>query len=296
MNRRRLGFILVTASALAWSMGGLFSRMIGTDTWTMAAWRGLFGAAALALLMPFTGQRMSWQALRSFGWSGWIFVIQGTIGMICYLAALRHTSVANVAVIYATAPFLAAALAWVLMREKPSRASVLASALALVGVILMVGLGGTGSLLGDALALVMTAMMASAAVVARSFPAIPILFTSCISSLLSGLVSWPIGHPLAVSTRDLVLLGLFGIVNFAIGLPLYTLGARHLPAIETALIGAIDAPLAPLWVWLFFQEIPGVSTAVGGTIVFAAVAIHFVVTESRAQPAGPAPALESARH
>jgi drug/metabolite transporter (DMT)-like permease len=294
VTRHRLGFLLVTASALAWSMGGLFSRMIGADTWTMAAWRGLFGAAALALLMPFTGQRMSWQAARSLGWSGWIFVIQGTIGMICYLAALRHTSVANVAVIYATAPFLAAALAWVLMREKPSRGSMLASALALLGVILMVGFGGAGSLLGDLLALVMTAMMASAAVVARNYPAIPILFTSCLASLLSGLVSWPLGRPLAVSSHDLLLLALFGIVNFAFGLPLYTLGARHLPAIETALIGAVDAPLAPLWVWLFFQEIPGLSTLIGGVIVFAAVAIHFVVTEARGHTA--APGLESVRH
>lgn len=39
-----------------------------------------------------------------------------------------------------------------------------------------------------------------------------------------------------------MLLALFGIVNFAVALPLYTLGARHLPAIETALIGALDAP------------------------------------------------------
>jgi drug/metabolite transporter (DMT)-like permease len=77
-----------------------------------------------------------------------------------------------------------------------------------------------------------------------------------------------------------MLLALFGIVNFAIGLPLFTYGARLLPAIETALIGAVDAPLAPLWVWLAFNETPSVSTVIGGTIVFVAVTSHLVVREA----------------
>jgi drug/metabolite transporter (DMT)-like permease len=96
------------------------------------------------------------------------------------------------------------------------------------------------------------------------------------------LVCWPFGEPLAVSAHELLLLILFGLVNSAIGLALFTLGARLLPPIETALIGSLDAPLAPLWVWLAFKEVPGVSTLAGGLIVFAAVAIHIVV-EARKQ-------------
>ena len=280
-------------------MGGLFSRMIGADTWTMVAWRGLFGAAALALLMPFTGQRMSWQALRSLGWSGWIFVIQGTIGMSATWRRCGTQASQTSRSIYATAPFLAAALAWVLMRERPSRASVLASALALVGVILMVGWGGTGSLLGDALALVMTAMMASAAVVARSFPAIPILFTSCLSSLLSGLVSWPIGHALAVSRHDLLLLALFGIVNFAVGLPSTPSERGTCRRSRPPSSGRSMRRLHHFGWWLFFRETPGVSTADrrDNSIRSRCHPLHGDRVHSTPAPApAPAPALESARH
>jgi drug/metabolite transporter (DMT)-like permease len=49
-----------------------------------------------------------------------------------------------------------------------------------------------------------------------------------------------------------------------------------LPPIETALIGSLDAPLAPLWVWLAFKETPSASTLIGGSIVFAAVGVHLV--------------------
>ena len=152
------------------------------------------------------------------------------------------------------------------MREKPTTSSIIASLAALAGVALMVGFGTRGGLTGDLLALGMTWSMASTMVIARNYPDIPILLTACISSLLSGLLAWPFGAPLAVTGHELLLLALFGIVNFAIGLPLFTYGAKLLPAIETALIGAVDAPLAPFWVWLAFGEVPGMSTIIGGTL------------------------------
>jgi hypothetical protein len=37
----RRGFLLVTGSAVAWSLGSLFTRLIPLDSWTMVAWRGL---------------------------------------------------------------------------------------------------------------------------------------------------------------------------------------------------------------------------------------------------------------
>ena len=56
------------------------------------------------------------------------------------------------------------------------------------------------------------------------------------------------------------------------------LGARFLPAIETALIGSLDAPLAPLWVWLAFDETPSAITLIGALIVFTAVGIHLILS------------------
>lgn len=281
-SKNHLGFALVTASAVAWSMGGLFTRLIRLDGWTMLAWRGIFGAVGLAAVILAMRQRGVWRAFRNMGWLGWLFVVQSAAGMIFYITALSHATVANVAVIYATAPFLAAGLGWLVMREKPTASSIVASLVALAGVVLMVGFGGRGSVLGDALALGMTFSMAATMVVARGFRDIPIMPVACMSSVLSGLICWPFGHPLSVSGHDLLLLALFGVVNFAVGLPLFTLGARLLPAIETALIGAVDAPLAPLWVWLVFKETPGASTIIGGAIVFVAVAIHLVLSASKA--------------
>jgi drug/metabolite transporter (DMT)-like permease len=127
----------------------------------------------------------------------------------------------------------------------------------------------------------MTVSMALIMVIARRFRDISVMPAACLSALLSSLVCWPIGDPLAVSGYELLLLSLFGLVNSAVGLALFTLGARLLPAIETALIGSLDAPLAPLWVWLVFNETPSASTIMGGVIVFIAVAAHLVAGASQ---------------
>jgi len=268
--------LLVGGSAIAWSLGGLFTRVLTVDTATMIFWRGLFGALGLAMVIPFTSQHAVRARLRQMGLAGWLFVLLGATGMICYMSALRHTSVANVAIIYATAPFMAAALAWMALREAPPRSALIASGVALLGVALMVGFSGPAGWFGDALALCMTATMAVAAVVARRATQIPILLTSCIASLLSALLCWPFASPLHVTLWDLLILALFGVLNFALGLPLYTFGARLLPAIETALIGALESPLAPLWVWLAIGEQLSTNTLLGGAIVMAAVVGHFL--------------------
>ena len=97
-----------------------------------------------------------------------------------------------------------------------------------------------------------------------------------LSAFASVGMALPFSHALGVSGHDLVLLALFGLVNSALGMALFTLGSKFLPPIETALLGALDAPLAPVWVWLAFGETPSVATLAGGGIVFAAVAAHIV--------------------
>jgi len=272
----RLGLALITASAVAWSTAGLFTRLLALDSWTMLAWRGLFGALGIAVFMVILDRRNAWASALRMGWPGLLFTVCSAVGMMFFITALNHTTVAHVAVIYATIPFTAAALAWLFLGEKPTASAVAASIAAFAGVALMVGLSVEGTIFGDLLALGMTVSMSAMTVIARSFSNMSVLAAAGLSALLAGIVCWPLGAPLAVNGQEFLLLALFGLVNSAVGLGLFTIGARYLPAIETALIGSLDAPLAPLWVWLAFGETPSAATLVGALIVFTAVGIHLV--------------------
>jgi drug/metabolite transporter (DMT)-like permease len=137
--------------------------------------------------------------------------------------------------------------------------------------------------------------MASVMVIARHYQDIAILPAACLASLLSGLIAIPFASPLFIGGANLVYLILFGLVNSAIGIVLFTQGSRLLPAIETGLIGSLDAPLAPIWVWLAFGETPSRATILGGVIVFGAVFVHIVISARGAESGYPQPAPAAAK-
>ncbi|MEP6065644.1 MAG: DMT family transporter [Paracoccaceae bacterium] len=277
----RLGIILVTASAIAWSTAGLFTRIITLDVATMLVWRGIFGAIGIFTVAVALQGRSAFSDFTRMGWPGWIFATVSAFGMLCFITSLRLTTVAHVSIIYATVPFVAAALAWMVIGERPSRSAIVASLVSLVGVAIIVGLGREGALSGNILAFGMTLSLAAMMVIARKYKDIPTMPAAAVSAVLSAVVAIPLSQNLGVSGTDLGLLALFGLVNSAVGLALFTIGSRLLPPVETALIGALDAPLAPIWVWMFFTEIPSIETMTGGVIVFGAVITHIALQNRR---------------
>ena len=285
MNLRRdhqLGLLYVTISAFAWSLAGYFTRLIPLDSFTLLAWRGIFGAASLlAVIVIFRG-RGWWREFAGIGKPELAYIALTVAGMIMFITSLGHTSVAHGAVIYATIPFLAAFLGWIFLREYPSRSAMFSSIFAICGVVLMVGFGSDGGLLGDLLAFGMTCTMACSIIVMRRNPQMSAMASACLGAIISGAVCWPFGAPLDVTGIQVFHLALFGLTNSAVGLAFFALGSKKLPAVETALIGALDTPLAPLWVWLAFSEKPGINTVIGGGMVFAAVIAHIVASQRRA--------------
>ncbi|MCB1491009.1 MAG: DMT family transporter [Rhodobiaceae bacterium] len=277
----QLGVLLILVSTAAWSTAGFFTRLIDLDVWTMLAWRGLFGAAGLFAVIAVTDRGNFWASLRRTGPSDWLFVAISAVGMIFFITSLRHTTVAHVAIIYATVPLVAAGLGWLVLGERPGRAAMVASMAALIGVAVTVGLGFEGRLSGDLLAAMMTLAMAAMMVIARRGRGLSVMPAAALSALVSGLVCWPLGDPLDVSGHDLLLLACFGLANSAIGLTLFVYGARLLPPVETALIGTLETPLAPLWVLIAFGESPGMSTVAGGLVVFIAV-VWYIAVSARA--------------
>ncbi|HZT20868.1 MAG TPA: DMT family transporter [Dongiaceae bacterium] len=277
------GVLLVATATVAWSLAGFFTRLIPLDAWTILVWRGAFGGVFIGLYVVWRYGRRTLAVTRAMGWPGCLITACSTLGMTSFIPALKLTSVAHVAIIFATSPFLAAGMARLWLGERSSGATLLASALSFLGVLLAVGgPQGRASLLGDLLAFVMTTAIATMTVAIRRYRDTALLPTACLSNLLGSLVSLGAAQPLAASSLDLVYLALFGFVQMTMGLTLFTIGSRLIPAAETALIGALETPLAPFWVWLAFGETVGSRTIAGGALVMAAVIGHVLLQSRRA--------------
>lgn len=273
-SQHRLGLILVALSTLAWSTSGLFARAITQDLITTLIWRGLFaGAGMLVVLVVMQGPG----GLRGFarlGRVGWLYATISGIGILTYISALQMTSIAHVAIIYATVPFITAGVAWAILGTRPSPSAAIASMLAFGGAVVMVGLGGEGSLLGDFMALMMSLVMGLLTVIARRNPDMPVLPAGIASVGLSLLFCLPLATPTLPPPDQLWLLAGFGLINSTLGFTLFVMGSRYIAPIETALLGALEAPITPLWVWLVFSETPTAPTLIGGLVVFTAVFWH----------------------
>jgi drug/metabolite transporter (DMT)-like permease len=263
---------LMAGSTIAYSLAGYFTRLIPLDAISLLFWRAIFAGVMIVALILLRYRGGAWATTRAIGWQGVVIGGLGVVSSYAYLAALRHTTVADVSIIYATLPFVTAALAWLVLREREGWRVVVSSLVALIGVAIMTG-GAirAGHLVGDLLALAMTATFAIMLVLMRRGRRVSMLPAVALQCFLSALVAAPFARLCPIGSLPLLQLALFGTCQYGLGLVLLTFGMRRVGATEAALIGLLDTPLAPLWVWLAFSEVPPLLTLVGGGIVMAGV-------------------------
>lgn len=276
MQSRLAGVILVLVSAALFAMAGVFTKLVHADIWVTAGWRGLIGSLVTGAYFVWRRRRIGQSVSMRLGSFGWLFAALSIATQLLYIGALKYTYVANVAVIYAIAPFLAAGLAYAALGEKVRPLTISTATLSLAGVAWIVADGlGSGSGYGDLLALGMTVAFAVYMVAVRAAPDAPVLLAVAVSCFLLFLFSFVIASPLSVSGRDALFLVLFGL-TFSTGVIFFTEGARLLPVADTALIGTMDVPFAAGFAWAFLNEVPPRATMIGGLVVVLAVAMQAV--------------------
>ncbi|SLN15542.1 EamA-like transporter family protein [Falsiruegeria litorea R37] len=267
--QRSTGVMLVVVSAVVFSAAGIFTKGVSAGAWEIVFWRGL---AAAGFTLTYLAMRGSLAAeARVFRGPSVAVAVLGAAGTAAFIPAFKLSSVANVSMIYAASPFLAAALAWVFIRERPGLRTLMASAMACGGVaVIFWGSGVSGYLTGDLLALWMTLMMAGMMVIYRIWPETPAGFPAAMSSLFLVPLGATFGNPLSVSMHEIAVILLFGLF-FAVASVTLAEGARRLPPAQTALLSTLEMPLAPLLAWVILAEVPAGQTAIGGVVVCLAV-------------------------
>lgn len=292
LREERIGYLLVFLSALMWSLGGTIARFIAIDdSWTVVFWRSVWAAAFLIAFMAWRdGRRGTLKLFRDMGLPGFAVAVCFATASTCFVVALAYTKVANILLMQAGVPLLAALLSWLLFREKVSATTWAAIAGVIVGVAIMVSesLGGTVSPIGDGLALLIAFMFSIATVITRRFAQVRMTPATCLGTILAALFAASQAGQFAVSPGDMGFLFAFGVINLGVGLAFFATGARLVPAAVAALLGTFEPILGPIWVWLVHGEVPSARTVVGGVVVVAALLVHIGLELRRqSRPARP---------
>jgi len=274
----RIGAAMVLGSAIVWSFGGALARLLDIeDGWTVIFWRSLFAALfLLAFMLLRDGLRGTRALFAEMGIPGFAVGACFATASTSFILALAYTTVANVVLIQASVPLIAALLGWVLFGERVGAATWAAIAAVICGVAIMVSGSLTGSVspLGDALALLIAFSFASATVITRRYSHVRMTPAGFTGAVLAAGAAASQTSGFAVTAGEMGILVVFGALNFGLGLALFVTGARMIPSALAALLGTAETVLQPLWVAIFHDEIPGERTVVGGAIVLAALLCH----------------------
>ena len=277
-REERLGYLLVFLSALMWSFGGTIARYIHEqDSWTVVFWRSAWAAIFLVGFMLWRdGLRGTLRLFRGMGLPGVAVAVCFAAAYTSFVVALSYTKVANILLMQAGVPLLAALFAWTFFRERVSTGMWFAIAGVIAGVTVMVSetLGGAVSPIGDGLALLICVMFSAATVLTRRFASVRMTPATCLGAVFAAIFAATQAAGFAVSGHDMGFLIAFGVVNLGLGFVFFTTGARLVPAAIAALLGTFEPILGPVWVWLFHNEVPSPRTILGGVIVMAALLVH----------------------
>lgn len=287
------GAALVVLAGVIWSTMGLVIRQFDlAGTWAILFWRSAGAVPVLLAVISVNAGGSPLPRLRAVGWPGLI----GGAGLVLAFAgaifAIQSTTVANAVFLFTASPFLAAILGWLVLGEKVAPTTWAAIALAILGILVMVGSGlDAGALAGNLAALLSAAGFALFSVTLRwgragdMMPAVVIgAALSMAAGLAGGMVS---GQPvLALPAIEIALALALGAVILAGGMVLYTLGSRVLPAADLTLMSLVEVMLAPVWVFLALGETASPATFAGGAIVLAAVVLNAVAGARRRRQNG----------
>ena len=274
-------------ATLGWSLSGLFVRWVPElDGWAVNGYRA---PATSIFLLIYLVARYRGDLMRHL-WPKQpqaLLVVAAFfgIGSTLYVYALTMGTVASVSVLGATSPFFAALLAWLIMRERASAVSLVATLVALVGVAIVVQAEMSALATGfsaAAISLGYAFCFAGQTVAMRQYRDLDVVPGIALGGLLVFLfVVVFVGLP-PLPLHQVGLLSLMGLVQLAVPLILFAVGAKHVPVVPAILISLADVVLNPFWVWLVHGEQPPSGTIAGGALILSAI-IGATLYENRRQ-------------
>jgi len=272
------GVVLVLMAGVFWSSMGLGIRMIEqANVWQILFYRSIALACFLFFIISFRSGYKPLRAIRSAGIAGVI----GGVGLVFAFAggiyAIQTTTVANAMFLFAAAPFLAAVAGWLVLREPVRRATWVAMVFAMLGIAVMVINGfAAGRMIGNISALLSAAGFAVFSIALRwgkledMMPAVFLagIFAMLVSAVVCGINDYSFTLP----RNDILIALALGVFQVGMGLVVFTIGSRVVPAGELVLLTMTEVLLGPFWVWIFVGETVSFYTLLGGGILLLAIA------------------------
>ena len=267
------GYILLLFGGFCLSWGGFIIRSFEEATvWQILLLRSVFFMIALMFFLIATYKKNTIKIIKDAGYPAVLGGLVMSLSFIAFVVSMSITTVANVVFIISTQTMFLAIFGYFYLKEKVSLISFFSILLAMGGITIMVGDSlSTGSFLGNIVALAIPINFSILVMIIRknkNLDMVPAIFYSGIFSIIYGLI---LSESLVFTSHD-ILMGFFlGVPQLAFGFICITIGSRTTPSTTIGLLMLTETLFAPIWVWIFLNEIPPLSVLIGGCVIITAI-------------------------
>ena len=267
------GYILLLFGGFCLSWGGFIIRSFEeASIWQILFLRSFFFLLALIAFLFVTYKKSTFNIIKESGLPGLLGGFVLSFSFVAFVVAMSNTTVANVVFIISTQTMFLAIFGYFYLKEKVSLIGLISILLAMSGIIIMVGdsISG-GSLFGNIVALAIPINFAILVMIIRKntkVDMVPAIFYSGIFSLIYGFF---LAESFEFTKHDLWMGFLLGVPQLAVSFICITIGSRTVESATVGILMLMETLCAPLWVWLFLNEIPPISVFIGGAVIISAI-------------------------
>ena len=287
LKNEKIAIPVVLFAGLLWSFGPLVVRYMdqpGLVPWQYIFARGLTIFFLLNLYLFFEEGKNFYKNYFKIGVSGLIGGCGLGIAMITFIYSITNTSAAVTLLCLAAMPFFTALLGFLFLKEKISLNVWVAIVIATIGIVIMaIGNNEKNSLIGFVFGMTSSIGFSIFSVSLRWRKETPKFTTVSIAGLFCAIVALifiiKTESPFLSTSYNGALFSLHGTI-VCMGLILYSIGSKVIPAAELTLLSLTEVIGGIFWVWLplfGINEIPSTNTIIGGFFLFLSI-IYYSLT------------------
>ena len=288
MIKNSSAILIVLIAGIFWSFGPLVVRHIDNAqliTWQYLFFRGSVIFLVLNIYLFLTEGTKFFNNYNKIGLSGLVGGISLGVANISFILSITTTTAAVTMIMLAAQPFLAAILAYIFLREKISKTTLISIIIAACGIIFMsFDSIGEGTLFGLINGLLSSLGFAGFTVSLRWRKNTPKFTTVSIAGIFCAALAIILllinNDNIFISLKDSSLSALHGFLVCS-GLILFSAKSKYLPATDLTLLCMTEVVGGIFWVWLplfGINEVPSINTLVGGAIVLSAIIFYALNT------------------
>ena len=290
LKNPKVAIPIVLFAGILWSFGPYVVRHIDqpeTVPWQYLFARGIVIFLLLNVYLFFEVGISFYKNYLKIGISGIIGGVGLGTAMITFIWSITNTTAAVTLLCLAAMPFITALLGFLFLKEKISITVWISILVAAFGIIVMAyDNTGENSLMGLIFGLVSALGFSIFSVSLRWRKQTPKFTTVAIAGLFCFLFSTVMllnnDANFLSSNKNEALFATHGTL-VCMGLILYSIGSKHIPAADLTLLSLTEVIGGIFWVWLPWlgiNEIPSTNTIIGGFFIFLAIFYYSMIMQS----------------